>query len=100
VPVSEAVVSWYDDTYQPIVRIARERGVLQRFPDRSETDIYLWVMAHRDILIEREDQEVAPVDAVQDLADEIADAESGFSFGAIRRRLARWIGGPHNGRTP
>jgi hypothetical protein len=100
VPISEAVISWYDETYQPIVHIARERGVLQRFPDRSETDIYLWVMAHRDILMEREDQEVAPVDAVQHLANEIADAESGFSLGAIRRKLARWIGGPHDGRTP
>ena len=64
----------------------------RRFPDRSETDIYLWVMAHRDVLMEREDHEVAPVDAVQNLADEIADAESGFSFGAIRRKLAQWLG--------
>ncbi len=92
VPISEAVASWYDDIYQPIVQIARERGVLRRFPDRSETDIYLWVMAHRDVLMEREDHEVAPVDAVQNLADEIADAESGFSFGAIRRKLAQWLG--------
>jgi hypothetical protein len=97
VPIGEAVASWYDDIYQPIVQIARERGVLQRFPDRSETDIYLWVMAHRDVLMEREDQEVAPVDAVQDLANEIAVADSGFRLGALRRRLARWIAGPHDG---
>ena len=34
VPISEAVASWYDDIYQPIVQIARERGVPRRFPDR------------------------------------------------------------------
>ena len=46
VPVSleEAVSSWYDDVYTPIVKIIRERGVMARFPGRTEADLYLWII--------------------------------------------------------
>lgn len=88
----DAVTGWYDEVYQPIVRIARERGVLHRFPNRSEADIYLWVMAHRDELIEQEHHEVAPEDAVANLASEIEEAESGFGMGWLRRHWRKWFG--------
>ena len=99
VPIDEAVMSWYDDIYQPIVQIARQRGVLQRFPDRSEADVYLWVMAHREDLMEREEHDVAPVDAVQHLANEIDESQSGFSWNAIRRAIGRFLGHSADGRT-
>jgi hypothetical protein len=99
VQIDEAVMSWYDDIYQPIVQIARQRGVLQRFPDRSEADVYLWVMAHREDLMEREEHDVAPVDAVQHLANEIDESESGFSWNAIRRAIGRFLGHSAGGRT-
>lgn len=92
VSTEEAVISWYDEIYQPIVRIARERRVLQRFPNRTEADIYLWVMAHRDDLTEREEHSIAPEEAVTDLADVIDEAETGFGLGALRRFWRRWIG--------
>jgi hypothetical protein len=99
VPIKEAVTSWYDDIYQPIVQIARQRGVLQRFPDRSEADVYLWVMAHREDLMVREEHDVAPVDAVQHLANEIDESESGFRWNAIRRAIRRFLGHSADGRT-
>ena len=97
VPLEAAVLVWYDEFYQPIVRIARERGVLHRFPNRTEADIYLWVMAHRNDLIEQEQHEIAPADAIQDLASEIEESESGLGLGWLRRQWRRWIaqaGGP------
>lgn len=95
----EAVVSWYDEIYQPIVQIARERRILNRFPGRSEADIYLWVMAHRDDLMERDEHAVAPVDAISDLANEIDEAESGSILRSLRRHLRRWVGPVDNGRS-
>lgn len=70
-PLEAAVISWYDDIYLPIVRIARERRILQRFPGRTEADIYLWAMHHRDDLRGRTDGSVAPEEAVLDLAEEL-----------------------------
>jgi hypothetical protein len=43
----EAVASWYDTVYMPIVNVIREQRVLRRFPGRTEADLYLWIMDHR-----------------------------------------------------
>jgi hypothetical protein len=92
VSIEEAVIDWYDEIYHPICRIARDRGVLQRFPNRSEADIYLWVIAHRDALTEREEQSVGLEDAVANLASEMAEADSGLGLGRLRRVWRRWFG--------
>lgn len=48
VPYSEAVTSWYDNVYLPLVELIREQGILDDFPGRTETDIYIWTMDHRE----------------------------------------------------
>jgi len=40
----EAAVHWYDTIYVPIIRIIREYDVMQYFPDRTEADLYLWLV--------------------------------------------------------
>jgi nucleotide-binding universal stress UspA family protein len=43
----EAFIHWYNNVYYPVAQIIRERGVLRDFPDRTETDLYLWIASHR-----------------------------------------------------
>jgi nucleotide-binding universal stress UspA family protein len=43
----EAVESWYDHLYLPMIQIICERGILRDFPNRTETDLYLWIFRHR-----------------------------------------------------
>jgi hypothetical protein len=85
ISILEAVEDWYDHIYQPIVRLARERGVLRRFPDRTEADIYLWTMAHRDDLMGRDNHSIDPEEAVTDLVHEIEESDSHQPFAALRR---------------
>ncbi|MEW6368920.1 MAG: hypothetical protein AB1714_30185 [Acidobacteriota bacterium] len=40
----EAVASWRDTLYRPVVGTIRETGVLEEFPKRTEADLYLFVM--------------------------------------------------------
>jgi hypothetical protein len=47
VPLEGAAVDWYDSVYLPIVTAARDQRLLRDFPDRTEADVYLWVMANR-----------------------------------------------------
>lgn len=47
VPYEEAVTHWYDAVYLPVARIIREQSVLHRFPNRTETDLYLWIAEQR-----------------------------------------------------
>ncbi len=48
----EAVLHWYDAVYSPVVEIIRKQGTLRWFPDRTETDLYLWIAEHRSDLEE------------------------------------------------
>ena len=47
VPYEEAVASWYDNVYQPVVQLIRNKNVLNDFPGRTEADLYAWLMKHR-----------------------------------------------------
>jgi hypothetical protein len=49
----EAVASWYDTVYLPIVQVIREQNALKRFPGRTEADLYRWVMDNRDAIGEQ-----------------------------------------------
>ena len=46
----DAVASWYDNVYQPIIQLIRERGEQKRFPKNTEGDLYIWLLARREIL--------------------------------------------------
>ena len=68
IPHREAVVHWYDELYAPVVRVIRERGILREFPERTETDLYLWVLEHRSALEESLGWEPDTAAAAADLA--------------------------------
>jgi nucleotide-binding universal stress UspA family protein len=64
----EAVTTWYDEIYLPVVTEIRERGLLHWFPKRTEADLYLWASEHRQALEEDLGWAVRPEAAVTDLA--------------------------------
>jgi hypothetical protein len=85
VTAQEAAVDWYDYIYEPIVRVARERGVLDRLPHRTETDVYLWVMRHRGELEQRFGEDVGPVASAEDYAEIVAEETA--PLGRARRTV-------------
>jgi nucleotide-binding universal stress UspA family protein len=64
----EAAAHWYDHVFLPVARVIRRRGLLHDFPDRTETDLYLWLAEHRAELEEALGWEVANEAAADDLA--------------------------------
>ncbi len=40
----EAVASWRDTVYRPVLAVIREHGLMADFPGRTATDLYLWVV--------------------------------------------------------
>jgi hypothetical protein len=67
---SEAVISWYENVYLPLVEIIREQGILHSFPDRSEADLYLWIITHQWSLREVYGQDVSLDEAAEQFTDE------------------------------
>lgn len=47
---SDAVASWYDNVYMPVVQAIRDYDLLHNFPGRTEADLYLWIGLHRERL--------------------------------------------------
>lgn len=89
VPYEEAVVDWYDTFYLPIVKIIRERDLLRDFPDRTETDLYLWIIDHRAELGGGEiGWEVSPEKAAYDLSERYSQRAQRL-FPRLTRRLAK-----------
>jgi nucleotide-binding universal stress UspA family protein len=68
IPYPEAVTHWYDSIYLPAVEIIRERSILHDFPGRTETDLYLWVVEHREALKEVLGWDLSTEAAASDLA--------------------------------
>jgi uncharacterized membrane protein YfbV (UPF0208 family) len=46
VPYKEAVASWYDDVYSPLMDLINKNELLDQFPERTEADLYLWIIEY------------------------------------------------------
>ena len=48
--LQNAVEAWYDNVYIPLAEIIRDRGLLRLFPNRTITDLYIWISENRTAL--------------------------------------------------
>jgi hypothetical protein len=64
-----AVASWYDNVYMPVIELIREQHVLQHFPDRTEADLYRWIMDHRWYTRERTGVDPGPEGATSEYVE-------------------------------
>jgi len=60
---AEALNSWIDTVYLPLVDIIRKKNILKDFPGRTETDLYLWIIEHHWFLAGIGHDEVSMEDA-------------------------------------
>jgi hypothetical protein len=56
----EAIMHWYDKVYMPIVKVIRKSKVLGEFPDKTEGDLYLWILDHQHYLAAQEGVPLTP----------------------------------------
>jgi uncharacterized ParB-like nuclease family protein len=52
VPYDQAVASWFDNVYSPMVALIDEHHLLNDFPDRTQADLYLWIIEYEWFLRE------------------------------------------------
>jgi hypothetical protein len=64
----EVLRDWYEYDYRPIAEMIREEHILDSFPDRTELDLYLWIVYHRERLaLEARDEKISPQAAKDDI---------------------------------
>jgi hypothetical protein len=47
---ADALWSWHENVYAPVVAAIEEEGLLARFPDRTSSDLYMFIVQHWDEL--------------------------------------------------
>jgi hypothetical protein len=70
VSFEDAAESWYNNVYCPLIQIIREQGIMAAFPDRTETDLYMWVIRRQWLLQEAYGQDVSIENAAEKIAEE------------------------------
>jgi nucleotide-binding universal stress UspA family protein len=50
VSFQDAVGAWYDQAYIPLAETIRDRGLLNWCPDRTLTDLCMWILENRSLL--------------------------------------------------
>ena len=48
IPYADAVASWYDNVYRPIADVIVEENIIARFPGRTVSDLYIWMVKYWD----------------------------------------------------
>lgn len=44
--MQEAAIHWYDNVYRPTLTLIRKYEMMRYLPDRTEADLYLWIVDH------------------------------------------------------
>jgi len=62
----EASLIWYDHIYLPAIEIIKNYGILEKFPNRTKTDLYIWINEHKRYLSLKYGREVVIKFAAKD----------------------------------
>ncbi len=46
----EVSIIWYDSIYVPSIETIKSYGILEKFPSRTKTDLYIWINEHKRYL--------------------------------------------------
>jgi hypothetical protein len=57
IALDDAAIDWYDNVFRPAVTLIRKYGILEQNSDRTEADLFLWMVDHlREVRQEFGDQ--------------------------------------------
>ncbi|UYN89440.1 MAG: universal stress protein [Anaerolineales bacterium] len=93
ISAAEAAAHWADEVYVPAVHAIRQLGLLRDFPQRTEADMYLWLMKHRSTLEKELGWNLGISEAAAHAWNRLEGSPRRFSS-RVRRWLGSWM------RTP
>lgn len=82
----DGVTGWYDLYYEPSVQIIEQSGILEHYPQRTATDLFIWVHRQRERLEERYGHSVMLTEAI-----EAADAAHRSLPKRLWNSVRRWM---------
>ncbi len=68
IPFAEAVLSWYQNVYLPVMHVIKKHRMLKRFRTRTASDLYVWIIKQWDDLKQKYGVEYSLDEATRTLA--------------------------------
>lgn len=90
IPFEDAAAHWADEVYVPAINIIRQLGLLRDFPQRTEADMYLWLMKHRSQLEKDLGWNLGAAEAAAHAWNRLEGSPRRMG-GRIRRWLGHWL---------
>ncbi|MBM3129997.1 MAG: transcriptional regulator [Chloroflexi bacterium] len=90
IPWEDAVASWYDNVYLPVVAAIHAHNILNDFPSRTEADLYLWITDHHYFLHEQ-DEEVDLEQAAVDFAEHYSQRFDKRLLNAMKQAVTEFL---------
>jgi hypothetical protein len=88
----EAMLSWYDNVFEPIVRLIESEQFLRYFRGRTAADLYVWIVRHWDDLKKKYGQGFPLEKAAQDFTDRFGQPDNRLLprvFRFLKRLISR-----------
>ena len=82
ITMDQALFSWYENVYQPLMRAIDEDSLLLSFPGATRGELFLWVTRHWHFLKQEKGRDISVEEAVYSYG-------SKFGMGAFNRFLYR-----------
>lgn len=87
ISLTDAIMSWYNTVYMPVVNAIVRHGIMKKFRKRTVPDLYVWLVKYWDEL-KKEHGEDLPLDKVlDDFTDSYAD---GF-LNRLKNRIKKML---------
>jgi hypothetical protein len=87
IPFSDALLSWRKTVYGPVVAAIEEEGLISRFPGRTASDLYMFIVQHWDELKRKYGLGYSLEEAARDYGKRYGSAP----FARLRERVAARI---------
>lgn len=89
ISMAEAIASWFNRVYLPVITVIRQQRILRRFKGRTPADLYVWLIRYWDELKQKFGNDYS-----LDVAARNFSREYGMDFlGRILNRLRIWLRG-------
>jgi hypothetical protein len=72
----DALLSWFNTVFMPIIEVIREEKILPQFPRRTESDLYVYIVKRWDYLKQEEGENVSALDAAKDFSEKYGEKKN------------------------
>lgn len=87
--VPEAAEAWFEMVYLPTVQVIEESSLLDAFPGRTVSDLFVWLSKHRDGLRD----EYGDYQNLEELAEKLSEIYRERGVAKLTRQVKRLFGG-------